>query len=71
MSEHQPGDFERVPLETRVLRYYELSEDAFSRAERAAMDADREQYAAMGMAWRSLAEETEAVLKRLRGLNLP
>jgi hypothetical protein len=61
-------DLDTVPLERRVLRYYELSEDALRQAA-SRPEEERPHFVRLGEGWRKLAEETEATLEKLRGLN--
>lgn len=65
------SDLEKLPLEKRLVRYQELSEDAFDCAALTADDVERDKLLAMGLGWHSFAIETEETLRRLRGFNRP
>jgi hypothetical protein len=62
------GELEHLPLERRLLRYHELSDDAFVRAAAAGDESERDRLMSMGKGWRLLALETEETLRRLRAL---
>lgn len=65
MTSHAEG-FEALPLEARLLRYHEMSEEASRLAEAAASEAQRMEYIALSENWRLLAQETERMLRELR-----
>jgi len=54
-----------LPLETRLLRCHELSEEGFERAARATTEAERAQLIALANDWRALANETEKTIMML------
>jgi len=54
-----------MPWEERLLRFHELSEEAFRRAE-AAKDRQRDEYLALGTSWYVLAKETEQLMRERR-----
>ena len=54
-----------LPLETRLLRYYELNEEALRRAETADGASEKARHIALAGEWRLLAEEAERVLREL------
>jgi|HubBroStandDraft_5_1064220.scaffolds.fasta_scaffold1087364_1 hypothetical protein len=62
-----PENLASLPLEDRLLRFYELSEEAFERASRATADAERDSFLALAFSWRSLATEAEELLRAQRG----
>jgi hypothetical protein len=54
-----------LPLELRLVRYHELCEDALERAVHAPTAAERVDLIALANRWRSLAIETEELVKKL------
>ena len=58
-------DLDSLPWEERLLRFHELSEAAFRRAE-SASNPGRDEYLALGSAWYTLAVETEKLMREKR-----
>lgn len=58
-------NIESMPWEERLLRFHELSEEAFTQAEKLQAEA-RDHYLAIGTAWYTLAKETELAIRELR-----
>ncbi|HWF63055.1 MAG TPA: hypothetical protein VN685_00420 [Rhizomicrobium sp.] len=54
-----------LPPELRLVRYHELCEETLERAVHAATAAERAELIAMANSWRSLAVETEELVKAL------
>ena len=59
-------ELERLSPEIRLLRYHELSEDAFHTAAKTTDQKERADLIALGYGWRSLAMETEVTIRKLR-----
>lgn len=55
-----------MPWEVRLLRFHELSEEAFRKAE-ASHATLRAEYLALGTSWYVLAKETEMLVRERRG----
>jgi hypothetical protein len=58
-----PETLASMPLENRLLRFHELSEEAFERAARATTEEQRVGLIALAVSWRSLATEADEILR--------
>jgi hypothetical protein len=58
-----PETLVSLPLETRLLRCHELSEEVFEQAVRATTDTERADLIALANSWKSLADEIEHTIR--------
>ncbi|MGH7969901.1 MAG: hypothetical protein ACREIC_14355 [Limisphaerales bacterium] len=57
---------EALPWQERLLRYHQLSEEAFREAAHATTQQERDKFLSLGNGWYELATETEKMLRERR-----
>ena len=60
-----PKSLEAMPLETRLLRYHEISEDLMRRATLTPEETEREHLLKLAEEWLALATATESLLREM------